>query len=322
MNSFKEKRTKLFLDNLKSKKGDEFELLGEYTRIRDKTTFKHNICGYVWETTPNLVLNSKKGKGCPYCQYRAKSKTTQEFSKEVFTKTKGEYSLSEGQEYHNNRHKLKFKHNTCGNEFILTPTSIFREQTSCPKCYKEKPNPKLRDTEWFVNELLKVHKGQYTLVNGSKYTGALNKVNIKHEKCGYEWNVRAYHILNSSGCPNCNESKGELLIKGELNNKGIDFKREYAFEDCRNNKELPFDFAILYNNELKGLIEYDGSQHYIAYSHFGGEEKLRKTQYNDMKKNKYCEDNNIPLLRIKYDLSNKEKIEVLYNFLKNIKVMK
>lgn len=67
-------------------------------------------------------------------------------------------------------------------------------------------------------------------------------------------------------------------------------------------------------NKLKLLIEYDGQQHYYQVN-FGGisdEESFSSfinTVYNDSLKNSYCEDNNIPLLRIPYwDFKNIEQI--------------
>ena len=42
---------------------------------------------------------------------------------------------------------------------------------------------------------------------------------------------------------------------------------------------------------------------------FGGNDSFIQTQQNDLIKNKYCEENNITLLRIKYD----EKINDMLN---------
>lgn len=79
-----------------------------------------------------------------------------------------------------------------------------------------------------------------------------------------------------------------------------------------------FDFAIIDNNEkVTTLIEYDGRQHFEPISDFGGEEGFKITQNNDSIKNKYCKNNNIPLLRIPYwDFDNIELI--LNNFLYEI----
>lgn len=313
----KEDRKQLFIKNLKEKKNNEFELVGEFDKLRASTTFKHKVCGYVWDTQPHTLLRSK-GTGCPKCQYRDKSKTTKEFSEEVFDSTKGEYSLVEGQKYINNREKLKFKHNECDTIFMLTPTSIFVNETSCPNCMKSRRKSKRKTTETFKKELLDKKGEDYILHEDSEYISALDKVRIIHVPCGNTWDVRASHILHSSGCPKCNLSKGETLVKRILEDIKVNYKTEYTFKDLKNTKNLPFDFAIISNNKVVGLIEYDGSQHFIPYKHFGGEEKLKKTQFNDRKKNKYCKDNNLPLKRLKYTLTENEVREEVQDFINSI----
>lgn len=65
-----------------------------------------------------------------------------------------------------------------------------------------------------------------------------------------------------------------------------------------NTKEyLPFDF---YLPDYNCCIEYDGEQHIRATTLYGGEEGLKKVKLRDSIKNKYCKDNNIPLLRISH----------------------
>jgi very-short-patch-repair endonuclease len=55
-------------------------------------------------------------------------------------------------------------------------------------------------------------------------------------------------------------------------------------------------------------IEYDGEQHFMHVSIYGGEEKFKQQQINDRIKNKYCEKNGIELLRISYKISGYQKI--------------
>ncbi len=67
-----------------------------------------------------------------------------------------------------------------------------------------------------------------------------------------------------------------------------------------------FDFAVFDDTgKLDFLIEYQGIQHYEPKSKFGGISGLRKQQYNDMQKRKYCEKNNINLVIIPYWDENK-----------------
>ena len=60
---------------------------------------------------------------------------------------------------------------------------------------------------------------------------------------------------------------------------------------------LRFDFAIFdKNNNLLGLIEYQGEQHYKNYKIMGKQQR----EITDPMKKEYCLNKNIPLFEIKY----------------------
>jgi hypothetical protein len=62
-----------------------------------------------------------------------------------------------------------------------------------------------------------------------------------------------------------------------------------------------FDFVILdNNNQIIICIEYDGEQHFKPIDFFGGEEAFVLQQERDKRKNNWCKDNNISLIRIPY----------------------
>jgi hypothetical protein len=72
------------------------------------------------------------------------------------------------------------------------------------------------------------------------------------------------------------------------------------------------DFYIEYKNQ-DYIIEYNGAQHYKPNKRMGGVLALKIQQQRDADLRKYCSENNIKLLEIKYDEKNvKEKI---YHFL-------
>lgn len=50
------------------------------------------------------------------------------------------------------------------------------------------------------------------------------------------------------------------------------------------------------------IIEFDGGQHffYKEGSGWNTKEHLQKTQFSDKEKNKWCKENNIPIIRIPY----------------------
>lgn len=96
-------------------------------------------------------------------------------------------------------------------------------------------------------------------------------------------------------------SKGEEKITSLLRQARIPFKREVTFYDLKRKDNLRFDFAIYKNNQLIGIIEYDGEQHFHQVKHFQKTKKdFQKTQEYDRIKNSYCLARNIPLYRIPY----------------------
>lgn len=102
----------------------------------------------------------------------------------------------------------------------------------------------------------------------------------------------------------CIVSKNESKIAQMLNDIKFKFKEQYTFNDLtstgRECDRLMFDFAIFNQEKLLCLIEYDGIQHFLA-SHEFREGGFQTTHRNDLLKNKYCFDHNIPLIRIPYD---------------------
>lgn len=97
----------------------------------------------------------------------------------------------------------------------------------------------------------------------------------------------------------CISSWAELIIKNILEKNYISFMQQYSFDELRGirNGKLRFDFAILDNNNVQYLIEYDGVQHYTEIVNRG---KLSETQEHDKRKNEYCKKHNIPLIRLPY----------------------
>lgn len=102
----------------------------------------------------------------------------------------------------------------------------------------------------------------------------------------------------SCGCLNSvNESK----IAQMLDVLQIKYIKQYSFKDLFSNREcdkLYYDFAIFNQNTLIYVIEYDGIQHFED-GHFHGD--LITTRKNDLIKNKYCFEHNIPIIRIPYN---------------------
>lgn len=96
---------------------------------------------------------------------------------------------------------------------------------------------------------------------------------------------------------------GENIVSTYLRYFNVEYKLQY--EVFINNHQHLFDFAILKNKRVIAFIEYDGIQYFEAIDKYGGEEGLKLRRERDKEKDKYCLAENIKLLRIPHNKSNK-----------------
>lgn len=192
----------------------------------------------------------------------------------------------------------------CGDKIICVPSNylLSGHKKSCG-CLKKENDKKLKPER--IRDLSGKRVGRLTVV----------KLGYRGDNGEYYWecdcdcgsktfvtssNLISCHVM-SCGCIN---SKGEEKIKSILDKNGIKYKKQYYFDDLRNEDDnlLKFDFGILdNNNHLSYLLEFDGSHHfYPRGSGWNTDEHFKKTQLSDELKNNYCKDNNIPLIRIPY----------------------
>ena len=94
----------------------------------------------------------------------------------------------------------------------------------------------------------------------------------------------------------------------------IKFLPQYSFDDCKHIYVLHFDFAIFKDDKIIGLIEYDGRQHFEPIEFFGGEKGFEQTKKRDEIKNAYCKINNIPLLRLPYNIPINKIKDKIYEY--------
>lgn len=124
--------------------------------------------------------------------------------------------------------------------------------------------------------------------------------------CGNITYVPGNHLRSghTSSCGCINYSKGEKKIEDILKENNIKYQKQYTFNDLvsKKNALLRFDFAIFdKENNLKQLVEFDGRQHFKYESNWNQpEEEFKILQENDKRKNDYCKEKNIKLVRISY----------------------
>lgn len=192
--------TETFSNKVNELTDGEYELIGEYSRSHDKTTFKHLKCGYVFEMTPHVFL---RGGRCPHCSnVRRRNrlrKTTEQFKQEVHSLTNGEYEVLS--EYKNNKINVLFRHNKCGRTFEMRPNSFISGQR-CPSC-SSKRGARLRTktTDQFKRELYDAYGNDYELL--SEYINSDTPVKVKHMVCGNIYYSRPADLIRGHGCPKC-----------------------------------------------------------------------------------------------------------------------
>lgn len=188
-----------------------------------------------------------------------------------------------------------------GHKYKTTYAS-FKQGGRCKKCLHQ-------SYRLSYNEVKDIFKSEgYTLLSE-------NYINLKENldvECpsGHRFEISLSNFKwGKQRCLNCqdsNISKGEREVKRVLEKFEIDFTQQYKFKDCRDKRELPFDFYIPSKNIV---IEFDGEQHFKEKEKFGGILGFAQTILHDCIKNNYCINNNIKLIRIPYwEIDNIESI--------------
>mgnify|MGYP003563087095 CR=1 FL=1 len=206
---------------------------------------------------------------------------------------KYDYSLVE---YTNNYTKVKI---VCPDHgvFEQIPKNHTDHSRGCKYCAIENnADQRRRSTEEFIQQAKEVHGNRYdySLVD---YKNKRSKVKIICQQHGAFEQIASNHLIGY-GCGSCNESHGERTIARFLYENKLIFERQKYFKECKNINPLPFDFYLPEHNTC---IEFDGEQHFRPVLIFGGKTTYEKIKINDKIKNKYCLDNDIRLIRIKYN---------------------
>ena len=288
-----------YVDELKIK-NPCVEVVGQYIDANTNTMHHCLVHDVFWETKPSRVLNRHGCKECRIEKFKmSNTKTQEEYVEAVKLKNPNIEVIGK---YVNAKTKILHKclmHNVIWNTL---PTNILKG-CGCCECMKEKiGNKNGSNHAEYVEKLSNINPNLIAL---DEYVNTETKMKHKCKVCKHEWEVKPGNILAGKGCPKCNESRGEKNIGNYLNINRIFYIPQHTFDDCKDVRKLPFDFYI---PELNMCIEYDGEQHFKVVDHFGGEEGLKIRRNHDQIKTNYCEQNNILLLRIKYDEDIEEKL--------------
>ena len=193
----------------------------------------------------------------------------------------------------------------CGYLWSATLSNVTSsKKTGCPNCAGNIPIKTKEEAQAKVDE---AHGKDKIIVE--EYAGNVRSKSLFIcVKCKQLWSSTLDSVTNGkkTGCPHCKQWKhmkkvGKLIEK--LLPKGFTLKSEHTFNELRHRGLLKIDFAILDSeNNVVGLIEVNGKQHYEYVPHFhrnGVSDYLDQVE-RDNKKAVFAVENNYPLLVVPY----------------------
>lgn len=275
----------------------DLELLDKvYVNCKTKLSFvcnKHKENG-VQQKTFDDIVNSKQG--CRYCGIEKRGKKYQ-IDTDIIIKRCCELSLNYVDRFVKNKETwIKF---TCDKHLDkgIQEISWFHLKNcakGCAYC-----TGRYKTTEDFIAEMAMINPDVEIV---GEYAGSEEPVDCRCKLCGHFWNPIGRSLKSGQGCPHCTMSKGEIRVKKYLELNNIPYMSQKSFDDCFDENKLKFDFYLPNYNTI---IEYDGEQHFkpVDFANKGIEwatNLYNKNVTRDSIKNKYCEDNNINLIRIPY----------------------
>lgn len=276
------------------------DVVGTYTIIEytsnDKVLCRCNQCGFEGEI---YTSNLSRSKMCRKCRTKYNTKPKIDLTGQRFGRLTVKHSVIQ-----NNGHTAWLCICNCGNT-VTVPTSHLRSgHTRSCGCYMRD-----RTSEANSNDLTGMKFGKLLALHrtdGHKTpAGQVLSEYLCRCDCGSEVSVLSMNLLSgntqSCGCIGC--STGEYKVGDYLLSHGVNFTKQYSFDDLRssNGGLLRFDFA-LWNSDgsLNCLVEFNGEQHYYPSSRnteFGKQQR----EETDKLKIEYCKLNNIKLYAIRYD---------------------
>lgn len=264
-----------------------YVFLEPYKNDRTKLAYYHADCGEIHYINPGSL---KRGRRCPTCSRIKRNlkltKSNAEWLDQVKELVGDEYTFLEP--YKGNHKPIKYRHNVCGFVGKIDPAN-FLAGHRCVNCSNQ-----YQSEETYKQKMFDMYHGAYTLV--SHYNKSSKKVKIRHNKCHRSRWVNANNFIQGkSHCIFCSQSNGEQLVMDVLKDYGVDYNYGYVLPN-----KLHLDFYI---PKKKLGIEYDGIQHYEPRDIFGGEMEFKKQRERDKRKDKYCIDHEITLIRIPYTVN-------------------
>jgi very-short-patch-repair endonuclease len=280
--------------------------------------------------SPNDHL-SGLGQGCKTCGIERRSKNKISKAAAVFKEKSQKEHINDDGTPKYTYEKVNYINSktpviiTCPEhgDWDTTTPSDHLSGAGCPKCGVESRTKKLTSSSSkFIENAQKEHqnpdgtpKFTYDKVN---YINNKTPVIITCPEHG-DWDTTTpKNHLNGTGCPKCNESKGETTLEEYFIKNKIKHETQGTFKQCTNQiegtycRKLPFDF---YLNDENILVEIDGDFHFEKNRQ--RIEGFQRRVFLDKLKNDYAEKNAKKIIRIYWNSkpsTDKKKNELFETF--------
>lgn len=178
-----------------------YVLLSDFNNSKEKFEIKHNCeNGKPYDVFPYVF---KRGGGrCTFCNTKGFKKTTEsvtiEFSKKNFK------LLVSYKDTHTN---MDFLCLTCNKIQNNSRTNVIKDSYNCPGCANKRKR-KYYTEEQFIEFLTVERHGEFSLIG--EFRPFPDKIKIRHNSCGYEWDVPYRSIIDMRGCPICVKKANEI----------------------------------------------------------------------------------------------------------------
>lgn len=306
-----------FEEKVKEYHGNKVEVLSEYQGSVNPIDIVYHCekHGNTYKTLNAKNICKDYFNPCKACEIgnKSKSRSNGNNDKDFYLDRLQKYCTSKGGKLLSNEWitaKTLYEID-CGNiehiPFWNNADKLINNKQWCPYC-----SGREGDFEKIMNETIQNKNGKLL----SHYENSRNHVSVLCKEHNYEWDIMPLNIQKGRWCPVCSLPYSEKVVWDYLNMSGFNIRVQYVFDDLKGeaNESLRYDFAILKNNKLLYIIEVDDEEH---ESKTKTNIKRVNARKRDLVKNKYCEENNIPLYRMKVPFKRAKKWDYneYYNYI-------
>lgn len=270
------------------RKYPNLKYLGGYKGVCKKCKWMCINCGYIFETKPNTILNSKSKIYCARCSHRIPF-TAEEVDAMIVKDTKGKIHMI--LDTFSTTSKKALMECVNGHKWWVRPVDIYGSgKYRCPYCsHHAKYTPE-------EAEELALKWANVTILNIECY----KNTHTRNLKCQCN---DCKHIFTSSldrlhyyGCQRCLQRSLETPIIDALDKKHVEYKHNLGLAGCcYNGHNYPLRPDFLFVN-VPLVFEADGRQHFDPK--FKGKKNYEELCAKDRCKDNYLKEHGYILIRI------------------------